>query len=226
MNDSKEIKRLRKELKIPKSNIREKDGTKSDYCKGEYLCSYKGDIILYDEDTKTFNFPIWWHLTVKNDAHDPVSYKDRKVNLEKIMSKSEWEKLGSSSSFEEIKQRLDGVFPLMVLIRENWEELSTEDFEKIESRISPFISNNVFEPIIEKILTYIKNNIHNNDVQKKTNMTVENHSEETSTWDSKKRAVGDSINFKDGRIGVIEDYDENYYYVKDSNANVVKIKKS
>ena len=37
--------------------------------------------------------------------------------------------------------------------------------------------------------------------------------------------VGDSIKFKDGRTGIVEDYDEKYFYIKDSNANIVKIVK-
>ena len=55
--------------------------------------------------------------------------------------------------------------------------------------------------------------------------------EDTSTWDSKKKKkmkklnVGDSISFKDGRKGIVEDYDKKYYYVKDNNANIVKITK-
>ena len=38
--------------------------------------------------------------------------------------------------------------------------------------------------------------------------------------------VGDSIKFKDGRIGVVEDYDDKFYYVRDNNTNLVKVKKS
>jgi len=38
--------------------------------------------------------------------------------------------------------------------------------------------------------------------------------------------VGDSIEFKDGRIGIVEDYDDKYYYVKDNNTKIIKILKS
>lgn len=40
-----------------------------------------------------------------------------------------------------------------------------------------------------------------------------------------KLTVGDSIKFKDGRTGIIEDYDEKYFYVRDNNANTVKVSK-
>ena len=41
----------------------------------------------------------------------------------------------------------------------------------------------------------------------------------------KKFNVGDSVKLKDGRVGIVEDYDEKYYYIKDANTNVVKILK-
>ena len=41
----------------------------------------------------------------------------------------------------------------------------------------------------------------------------------------KKLNVGDSINFKDGKTGIVEDYDDEYFYVKDNNTNIIKIKK-
>lgn len=37
--------------------------------------------------------------------------------------------------------------------------------------------------------------------------------------------VGDSIEFKDGRTGIVEDYDDKFYYVRDNNTNLVKVKK-
>ena len=37
--------------------------------------------------------------------------------------------------------------------------------------------------------------------------------------------VGDSIKFKDGRTGIVEDYDDKFYYVRDNNTNLVKVKK-
>lgn len=39
----------------------------------------------------------------------------------------------------------------------------------------------------------------------------------------KKYNIGDSVKFKDGRIGIVEDYDNKYYYVKDDNTNVHKV---
>ena len=39
----------------------------------------------------------------------------------------------------------------------------------------------------------------------------------------KKLTVGDSVKFKDGRTGIIEDYDDKYYFIKDSNGNHCKI---
>ena len=42
----------------------------------------------------------------------------------------------------------------------------------------------------------------------------------------KKFNVGDSVKLKDGRVGVVEDYDEKYYYIKDANTNIVKIRKN
>ncbi len=39
----------------------------------------------------------------------------------------------------------------------------------------------------------------------------------------KKYNVGDSVKFKDGKTGIVEDYDDKYFYIKDSNANSVKI---
>lgn len=41
----------------------------------------------------------------------------------------------------------------------------------------------------------------------------------------KKLSVGDSIKLKNGRNGIIEDYDNNYWYVRDNNSNLVKILK-
>lgn len=38
----------------------------------------------------------------------------------------------------------------------------------------------------------------------------------------KKFNVGDSVKLKDGRVGIIEDYDDKYYYIKDANTNIVK----
>ena len=60
-----------------------------------------------------------------------------------------------------------------------------------------------------------------------------NYEEDTSTWDSKRKGkknikkynVGDKVNLKSGKVGVIEDYDDNYYYIKDNNCNVIKVKK-
>ena len=42
----------------------------------------------------------------------------------------------------------------------------------------------------------------------------------------KKFNVGDSVKFKDGRTGIVEDYDDKFYYIKDNNTNIVKIKKN
>ena len=41
----------------------------------------------------------------------------------------------------------------------------------------------------------------------------------------KKLNVGDSVKLKDGRVGIVEDYDEKYYYIKDANTNIVKVLK-
>lgn len=40
----------------------------------------------------------------------------------------------------------------------------------------------------------------------------------------KKLSVGDSVKFKDGRTGIVEDCTDTHYIVKDSNGNQVKIK--
>ena len=45
------------------------------------------------------------------------------------------------------------------------------------------------------------------------------------TPNKKKYGIGDSVKFKDGRVGIVEDYDEKYYYIKDNNTNIVKILK-
>ena len=59
----------------------------------------------------------------------------------------------------------------------------------------------------------------------KTTYKKSSLSDKSLLVDSKKKlTVGDSINFKDGRTGIVEDYDDRYYYVRDNNSNLIKIK--
>ena len=37
--------------------------------------------------------------------------------------------------------------------------------------------------------------------------------------------IGDSVKLKSGKVGVIEDYDNDFYYIKDNNCNMIKVKK-
>ena len=92
-------------------------------------------------------------------------------------------------------------------------------------------ANDLMKNEISKFLTTkgLKENQDFNIKTSKNKILIEFNSneeyyEETSTWDSKpKYLVGDSVKFKDGRTGIVEDYDEKHLYVRDNNANIVKI---
>jgi len=71
------------------------------------------------------------------------------------------------------------------------------------------------------IETYVFNAIPLESI--KTNQFIRPEVKEKYYALRKQLNVGDSVKFKDGRTGIVEDYDDKYFYVKDNNANTVKI---
>ena len=101
----------------------------------------------------------------------------------------------------------------------------SNDFKKIIPGFVKFLKTNGFEESRDYIIKSSNNKIL---IEFNPNTEVNG---DTSTWDSKggkkmkKFNVGDSIKFKDGRTGIVEDYDEKYFYIRDNNENIVKILK-
>lgn len=128
-------------------------------------------------------------------------------------AKEDYEHLTWQEAIEKAKKTEEEKYRFIKKLHET-EELNNH----IEFTISVYC-NSDFESVYYIVISY-KNNLLTS-----TCYFQDEHKEKRREVLDSKLNVGDSIKFKDGRTGIVEDYDEKYYYVKDNNTNIIKIKK-